>query len=417
MNIDEYVKESAKQIRNKKERAQFEREMKNHILDRVEYYTDAGYDEETAIKNALGHMGEAEDVSNRMGMVHKSVGGVLCDVLCFVVIILQMLLCHLIMLFNEEITNLDSFTILEFGGLLVFQVALFWNCRKGRHYAVSCALFAYTVLHVLTHILSGRFYSEILLKIWMLISGHSADMVVFSNTWIKSESVPLAVATLIMYALLMFAEIYALKNARNLQIKPNRKTHKKLNTLFSCFTAVVAMSFTFSVFIGLSPIVPDYDYWEVNELYVVESDTIVDFEEFDCKRDGLSLFVDYDLFVVGPTHTYWKDLRLEDDPRWIETVYCPTETKNLFYGKNTITNEYSPSKRYVAVIPVDYDGLKYEYAKWFDTQETDVLEGVLDNRLYCQSDYKITLTNDDEFKYLKEQHIPEQQNMTDDMLE
>lgn len=37
MNIDEYVKNAAKQIRNKKERAQFESEMRNHILDRVEY--------------------------------------------------------------------------------------------------------------------------------------------------------------------------------------------------------------------------------------------------------------------------------------------------------------------------------------------------------------------------------------------
>lgn len=47
--------------------------MKNHILDRVEYYTDAGYDENTAVEKTLQYMGDAETVGTEIGKVHKSV--------------------------------------------------------------------------------------------------------------------------------------------------------------------------------------------------------------------------------------------------------------------------------------------------------------------------------------------------------
>lgn len=409
MNIDEYVKNAAKQIRNKKERTQFEREMKNHILDRVEYYTDAGYDEETAIEKALGQMGEAEDIGTQIGMVHKNIGGIIFDIFWIILILANLLLLvFMIFSFSGETTNLDSIGRMEFGSFLIAQIAFFGLCRKGRHYAVSCALFVYNILYILTHVLTRNFYSEILLIIWMFISGHSADMAVLSNTWVKSGSIPLAVATLIMYALSVFAEICMLKNARDLLIRPNKNTHKKLNSIFRCFISVsgffmgVMLLFSFS-----SSVRNDYDYRMVTGLYVIESDEKVDFSELDYERDGLFLDLNYDLFKTGPQGSCWDDLGLEDYGEAVGVEYYPTETDKLFYGRQTIRNTYSPSKRYVAVIPAEYEGVIYDYAVWFDTQETDVLEGKLDNRYYCESDYEITLKKDELFDIFKEKYFEE----------
>lgn len=417
MNIDEFVKDSAKLIRNDKEREQFEREMKNHILDRVEYYTDAGYDEETAIEKALGHMGESEDVSTQMGMVHKSFGGVVFDVAAIILTFANLILMGVVFFFFGRTTNLDCNFYNEFGSLIISQIALFAFCRKGRHYAVSCALFIYNVLYMLMHIFSGYFYSKKLLELWMIISGHSADISVLSNPWVKSESIPLAVATAVMYVLILLAELYALKNGRDLLLKPSRKTHKNLDVVFKGFVAVAFCFITIiPIYIRVSPSIPESDYMHITGMYIVESDEIVDFSELDYKRDGLYLRVDYDLFKEGPQYSEWRDIDLDGTCEFIEVEYCPTETSKLYYGKNTIKNNYSPSKRYIAVIPEEFDKAKYDFAKWFDTQETDVLEGVFDTGRYCESDYRIELVDDELFEYFKNEKIAEKQSWTDDMF-
>jgi hypothetical protein len=50
-----------------------ERELSAHIDDRVSYYVDAGWDEETANEKAMEHMGNAEDIAEKMSKVHNKV--------------------------------------------------------------------------------------------------------------------------------------------------------------------------------------------------------------------------------------------------------------------------------------------------------------------------------------------------------
>ncbi len=416
MNVDEYVKKTSKQIHNKKEREQFEREMTNHILDKVEYYINSGYDEKTAIKKAINHMGDAEDIGMQMGMVHKNLGRIVFDIVAFLVIvaILLFLLLYLFF-FGEDFTNLNSPFNLELVWCIL-QVVMLALFRKGKHFAVSCALFVYNSLYILMRISAGQYYSQILFVIRLIISGHIKDISLISNTWLKSESITLAVATLLMFALSEFAGLYALKTAKRLTLRPDRKTHKKLNTVFSCFAAATACFAVVSVFTLIKTEKADYNFHWVSVLCFIECDEKVDFVQLDYERDGIYLDLDYDTFDIAPQSSFWWDLELNREEiyfRDINIKYYPTEISKTFYGKITVTNEYSPTKRYIAVIPIDSDEAMYNYAKWFDTEKTDVLEGVLDSRYYCECDYKIKLTHDEAFINSKNEYLKEIRNYTE----
>ena len=71
MRKEEYINEVISKIENKKARREVEKELSAHIDDRISYYTDAGWDEETANEKTMEHMGEPKKVSEEMGKLHN----------------------------------------------------------------------------------------------------------------------------------------------------------------------------------------------------------------------------------------------------------------------------------------------------------------------------------------------------------
>jgi hypothetical protein len=72
MRKEEYIQEVISRIENKRAKIEVEKELSAHIDDRISYYTDAGWDEETANVKAMEHMGSPEKVSEEMGKLHVS---------------------------------------------------------------------------------------------------------------------------------------------------------------------------------------------------------------------------------------------------------------------------------------------------------------------------------------------------------
>ena len=72
MRKDEYIREVVSHIDNKKAKREVEKELSAHIDDRISYYTDAGWDEETANEKAMEHMGEPEKQAEQLGKVHNN---------------------------------------------------------------------------------------------------------------------------------------------------------------------------------------------------------------------------------------------------------------------------------------------------------------------------------------------------------
>lgn len=72
MRKEEYIQEVISRIENKRAKQEVERELSAHIDDRISYYTDAGYDEETSNNKALEHMGEAKEIAEKMEKLHNT---------------------------------------------------------------------------------------------------------------------------------------------------------------------------------------------------------------------------------------------------------------------------------------------------------------------------------------------------------
>lgn len=70
MRKEEYIQEVISRIENKKARREVEQELSAHIDDRISYYTDAGWDEQTANEKAMSNMGKTEDVADKMRKLH-----------------------------------------------------------------------------------------------------------------------------------------------------------------------------------------------------------------------------------------------------------------------------------------------------------------------------------------------------------
>ncbi len=70
MRKEEYIQKVVSRIGDYVAKKDFERELSAHIEDRISYYLDAGWDEDTATEKALEHMGEPEEVAEKMGKLH-----------------------------------------------------------------------------------------------------------------------------------------------------------------------------------------------------------------------------------------------------------------------------------------------------------------------------------------------------------
>ena len=106
MKRDEYISAVISQIQNKKARTEVERELSAHIDDRISYYTDAGWDEETANEKAMEHMGEPEKVSEEMGKIHnKKISVFLKITISFFAVIVILIIAFRICLFLSPIDD------------------------------------------------------------------------------------------------------------------------------------------------------------------------------------------------------------------------------------------------------------------------------------------------------------------------
>ena len=90
MRKEEYIQEVISKIENKKARREVEKELSAHIDDRIAYYVDAGWDEDSANEKAMEHMGNVESVAEKLGLIHN-----VWKRYCFIVLT-ALLLSHII---------------------------------------------------------------------------------------------------------------------------------------------------------------------------------------------------------------------------------------------------------------------------------------------------------------------------------
>lgn len=70
-NIDEFLKEVLSFVKFSFDRDDIKAELKNHILDKADYYTEQGFDRETAEKKSIDDMGDAKNIGMELNKQHN----------------------------------------------------------------------------------------------------------------------------------------------------------------------------------------------------------------------------------------------------------------------------------------------------------------------------------------------------------
>ena len=390
MNIDEYVKKSAQNIGSAAERKQFEKELKNHILDRIEYYTDAGYDEKTATRKALGQMGSPEKVSEQMGRVHRGPFGVVFDIIAVIAFLYLGIIMVLSVLEGKTTQgNLRISFISEFLFLIIMPpIMLAVNCR-GRHQAIMFCALMLSALYVILRFVMGTYCSQILFVFKLIITGQFSEWdSLVSLSCLNSTSIPLITASIAMFVLIIAAEtvcfISALRtpSKRTITAQKAAKRFIGICTVF-CFTVTVCAGFAYFRWANQAPLDRRFCICDVDE--------ITDFET--AYQQGYTLaFANSEHNTKGIKRTEWGQNMNKSSV--FNSDFRPTEIKNTQYGIGTVSHPLpTECRRYVAVIPVKYiycftPEPDFENAKWFDTQEAEELRGSFDSSRYCEIEYR-----------------------------
>lgn len=136
MTREEYINEVLSQVKSKYAKLEIEQELNAHIDDRIEYYTDAGYNYEYALYKAMEYMGEPEQVGANMNSIHNETPLLVASIILQGLFILSMLIMNLIIRYStfieafglkyELATTLQLFII-----VLLFTINYYICSRHG----------------------------------------------------------------------------------------------------------------------------------------------------------------------------------------------------------------------------------------------------------------------------------------------
>lgn len=80
MNRDEYINRVISLVNSRADKREIRRELEAHIDDRIEYFTESGYDRESATQKAVEKMGSPTDVAVSMEKLHNHTHWVIMSV-------------------------------------------------------------------------------------------------------------------------------------------------------------------------------------------------------------------------------------------------------------------------------------------------------------------------------------------------
>lgn len=85
MKKEEYIEHVLKHIHNKAFKNSIENELNEHIADRQAFYKDCGYDNDTAMKKAIEHMGSADTVGEQMNRLYSNTKALIIGIISLLV--------------------------------------------------------------------------------------------------------------------------------------------------------------------------------------------------------------------------------------------------------------------------------------------------------------------------------------------
>lgn len=269
-------------------KAELRAEIESHIYDKAEFYTEIGYDEETAVQKAVEEMGEGKPVREELEVIYKDSN--LKAWLCFGGI----LICNLLALFNgfayftiDTMLPPSAFLVLLSSLFSGFVILLIFHAKNYKLHNRLFAIGTATGLMFLFAILTNAIYQP-------MFYGLGYNIAYFINviTGKVFYQIPETMAPIGAWCFLLLIIFLCIKKSRK---SINLKTLSVIFLLFAIGNA----------FVFYNVDIVDYDYTpelyaqeEVAEYYPYYSaiNEKMTFEEADTymKKEG---FIDCDGFI------------------------------------------------------------------------------------------------------------------------
>lgn len=309
-NKDEYVVKAVSKIQNENAKFEVSYELESHIADRIEYYEEIGYDEETAAQKAVEHMGDPEAVSNAFCEIYPTVN-VSTAVFATLLVVAVVFLFNLVTFLTVDDGKM-GYGISEFLTLCCFIGLSNYGKNRYSRYICILPIFAYFLTffryaRFVVYHKDGYLCSRIILAFFCLITGDLNGLASFPNVGGITVAPWLTYITCIFYGLILFVLLASFISACKLRSPQYGLFHKRMGRRITflqkcilCFSAIaVCISIPVSLIghVFVKNPVESLTNYEANlhfdNIVIVQSDTPCSFDEINLD-DVLLFNSDYD---------------------------------------------------------------------------------------------------------------------------
>lgn len=344
-----YVLTAISKIKNKNTKNAVRAELEDHYYERISYYMEIGYDEETAKIKADEVMGDnAELVGEQLDAINNNYR--IISVLFVLVNLIFLFFLALFNLFSEEPTTATIYTVST-----AFTIISLIEMYVGVKYKLSLISFITAANFVLSFFMM-KGYVPFVFSAFKLLKGESRYLVnlMCNHNWMCTNQFVYRLSivfTVICICLSVFSAVLILKFNKMSFGKRDLKQEYAVKAVLIFLIIIIAAVFIFYCFL----IHDDYQNYEMKEsfegVYVIESDEKVNPESIE-EDDYNFLFIHFD----------WSDEDAHDDDDVFH--YCDVYTDYIVTSetdadikcqRDILYGEFQPSKDYVMVVPVFWD--------------------------------------------------------------
>ena len=427
MTKDEYIEKALEQIKDSKLKVQIKNELTDHIDERIQYFTDCGYDEETALEMAVDKMGSPDSVSENFAKLHDSSSGTVFDVIFGIAFLLSSLFFIFITL-----DDLYDFNIVTEVWLLLFILAGAIISNRFRTHKVMRGMLtgivilfisgffikavdaAFWTIRYLSWSSFKNLYSEfieynssLMTVFYGLITGNSHSVAVMNSFSSSVKNLHITLLSVLFYAIVAYIIVNNLialykQSSGSASAKTGRMRQRSFIQLVGVTGFVIALVTALGIVTQNADFNKNkhYSAYDYSYFYIAESDEPVDFEDLDFGsfrkfRFKPRVFGGFEYAITEITDDDYETFGSYN------SISHDLPMKGAKYYSDGVTLEFSTSKKYICVIPFDYDYTSsnndekgeeirlLDYAEWKDTESSDVLSFPIDDNEYTRLVYNI----------------------------
>lgn len=410
MDKQEYIETILSMIKNKDAKPMIKLELQNHIDDRIEYYSDAGYNIDNATQKAIEHMGDPLTISTQLNKIHNNRIHWMFYILTVILYTVVVVLGSIAVVFTPGIFPLKTtfawFEIIFFVCMLITMIIAL--LKRNYKYALCSQYLSVGILMFLTYIIINYIFQDTTFQfisptVYLIHCFANDEPNCFGEVLSNFENVRLHFDFVIQFTSILFylfifllniITIITIRKSYKATLNQSKKSVNRLAVSLTVLTILLLLVLPIENFL-VSKYSNSIDSTKtVDSIYVYESDT-------KCK------LVDAQKTIFEPNYDIFTQYA------YIENIYDYSQTDDrISYNYEDIYLHYndnidymirynnhiiSTDKKYVYILInyTDYQHTEVDESTippWREATEGMSVEGSIEGTPTALNRFKITVT-------------------------